>query len=161
MITEIKSLLETPEPPELGPGPRSGVTAEKTLDEQLRRLGGSDLLRAMVLIWHDHLDAAHQIAQAIETPDGSYVHAIIHRREPDYWNSKYWFRRVGEHPCFAELANHVEDPKLRARLTGKGTWDPFAFVDLCEKGEGPNLLREIQATEINLLADYFASRKER
>jgi hypothetical protein len=35
------------------------------------------------------------------------VHAIMHRREPDPWNSKYWWRRVGAHPCFPELARRA------------------------------------------------------
>jgi hypothetical protein len=159
VIAEIQQLLATPEPPELGPGPRAGVTAEKALDERLKKLGASDLLRATVLLWHDHLDAAHQIAQAIETADGSYVHALIHRREPDYSNAKYWFRRVGDHPCFEELGRRVEDAELRGKLMAKGRWDPFVFVDLCEK-RAPEL-REIQALEMKWLAEFFASRKER
>jgi len=67
------------------------------LDQALReaQLAGvrSKLLRAVVLLWHDHLEAAHTIAQTVETVDGSYVHALAHRREPDYSNAKYWFRR--------------------------------------------------------------------
>lgn len=147
MITEIGKLLDTPEPPELGPGPRAGVMAEKALDERLRKLGGSDLLRATVLLWHDHLDAAHQIAQAIETADGSYVHGIIHRREPDYSNAKYWFRRVGhQHPCFEELSRRLN-----------ASWDPLAFVDRCQRRENISELRAIQALEIRLLAEFFRS----
>jgi len=155
--SEIAKLLDTPESPELGPGPRKGVKPEKVLNEQLRALGANDLLRAAVLLWHDHLDAAHEIVQNIETPDGSYIHAIIHRREPDYSNAKYWFHRVGNHPCFAELAQRVEDPKV-----SKGQWDPFAFVDLCACSDPANdqSLRDIQALEIQLLAEHLASNSQ-
>jgi len=146
MTAEIQKLLDTPEPPELGPGPRKVVLSEKALNEQLKTLGASELLRAAVLVWHDHLDAAHKIVQDIETPDGSYIHAIIHRREPDYSNSKYWFHRVGEHPCFAELSAQLHE-----------RYDPFAFVDRCERRDSKSepRLREIQALELQLLAEYL------
>lgn len=142
MTADIKRLLSTPEPPELGPGPRQGVLAEK----DLARIG-NELLRAVILIWHDHLDSAHRIVQDIETPEGSYIHAIIHRREPDYYNSKYWFRRVGEHPCFVALSARAGEP-----------YDPIAFVDRCERRDSKTepRLREIQAIELQLLAQHVA-----
>ena len=49
-------------------------------------------------------DESHELSQGIEPGEGSYWHAILHRREPDYSNSKYWLRRVGGHPIFADLA---------------------------------------------------------
>src|SRR5438105_123592 len=42
---------------------------------------------------HNFLDESHHISQDLHSLEGSYWHAIMHRREPDYWNSKYWFRR--------------------------------------------------------------------
>jgi hypothetical protein len=49
-------------------------------------------------LWHDaHGDwhKAHDIAQAIETPDGAWLHAYLHRKEGDVWNADYWYRRAG------------------------------------------------------------------
>jgi hypothetical protein len=63
------------------------------------------------------LDRSHKISQELETAEGSFWHGIMHRREGDYANSKYWFRRVGRHPVYAHIAPD---------------WDPAAFVDRVE-----------------------------
>lgn len=39
--------------------------------------------------------AAHDIAQEIHTPMGSWVHALLHLIEGDQWNADYWFSRAG------------------------------------------------------------------
>ncbi|HEX3725872.1 MAG TPA: hypothetical protein VHV08_06500, partial [Pirellulales bacterium] len=54
---------------------------------------------------HDFLDESHAISQEIETSGGSYWHGIMHRREGDFANSQYWFRRVGHHPIFPDLCS--------------------------------------------------------
>jgi hypothetical protein len=60
--------------------------------------------RAGLWLYHDFLDESHRISQEIETTTGSFWHGIMHRRERDYDNAKYWFRRVGQHPTFPSLA---------------------------------------------------------
>src|SRR5882724_13146946 len=112
---EIQKLFETLQAPELGPGPRPGIKAEAELNKCLdKSLGNSDLkdeqrelIKALVLLWHDHLDSAHAITQDIANSTGSFIHGIMHRREPDYGNAAYWFRRVGKHPAFKEIANRA------------------------------------------------------
>lgn len=175
----LQELLQTPELPDLGPGPRLGRIDLASLDAAFQKaLTGSkiletnrELIRSTIYLWHDHLDASHTISQSIENPDGSYLHGIMHRREPDYWNSKYWFRRVGQHPCFAELASEAEkllsskgDEALAPKLLSKGKWDPFAFVDECERVAAlpktdPQVqaLREIQALEFRVFLEHLAS----
>jgi hypothetical protein len=91
----------------------------------------------------DFLDESHTISQGIDTVEGSYWHAILHRREPDASNSKYWWRRVGNHPLFAELAGEA------AKLGWK-TWDPAAFVDECEHERGTDSARELLLREVQL-----------
>src|SRR2546426_713043 len=111
-LQEIEKLLEAAELPELGPGPRAGVLSEGAVNRGLAELIGGrklpmekqELIRALVLLWHDNLEAAHRIAQEIENADGAFVHGIMHRREPDYGNAAYWFRRVGKHGAFSEIA---------------------------------------------------------
>jgi hypothetical protein len=111
LTSRLKQLLATDEPASLGPERRASAWSVKMIDQAFRRSIANEhlppqhlqLLRCVALLWHDHLDAAHQIAQEIETPDGSWLHGIVHRREPDYWNAKYWLRRAGAHPAFSAL----------------------------------------------------------
>lgn len=113
--------------------------------------------RAAVWLYHDFLDESHAQSQEIHTPSGSYWHGILHRREPDYDNAKYWFRRVGRHPIFAALA--AKAARLAPELfTAKREWDPLAFVDLCANAAGTASLVEpcrlVQQREWELLFDY-------
>jgi hypothetical protein len=61
--------------------------------------GLSPLLQAL---WHDargDWDRAHQLAQDVETNDGAWVHAYLHRKEGDASNAGYWYRRASR-PMF-------------------------------------------------------------
>ena len=57
-----------------------------------------------VWLYHNFLDESHTISQGIHSTSGSYWHGIMHRREPDFPNSKYWFRKVGDHEVFDDVA---------------------------------------------------------
>lgn len=128
---------------------------------------------AGLLLLSDRLDDSHRAAQSIEGAgahrNGDYWHAILHRREPDFGNSKYWFRSVGRHPVFPEVARAVEGLGHASstaelgpwphRLLERGQWQPMAFVDLCEavgKDETSPLgcvARRIQWIEMLLLLE--------
>jgi len=176
--TSLLSFLDTPELADLGPGPRAGVEPlaslksklEKALSELKVTDARAELVRATILLWHDHLDAAHAIAQDIDNRDGSYVHALMHRREPDPDNAKYWFRRVGQHPCYPELAAQAQElskgtaqEKFVFQFIAREQWDAFDFVDACEQvtstgtREQAELLREIQRLEFQVLLNYLAN----
>jgi hypothetical protein len=45
---------------------------------------------------HPAWTTAHNIAQDIHTPAGSWVHALLHLIERDQWNADYWFTRAGK-----------------------------------------------------------------
>jgi hypothetical protein len=116
------------------------------------------LVLAGLWLWHDWLDESHTIAQQIETPDGSYWHAILHRREGDFSNSHYWFARCRAHPVAVDIAKrlpdliapHRGDPMV-VQLSAGG-WNPAAFVDLVEQLHGrPDDPRRSMAVAIQRL----------
>ena len=160
--------------------------ADKATDEAIGGLlalaGGDPDARAVVsglLLWNGNLDRSHTISQGIENATGSYWHGIMHRMEGDYWNAKYWFRRVGRHPAMIRLREAAREPlaahkagaggaeadRLIGRLAAAGEWDPFLFVDAVEAqvaGRGSDgaraLLEELQHLEMSVLMTYCLER---
>jgi hypothetical protein len=120
-------------------------------------------LAALWLV-HDFLEESHALSQEIATPEGSCWHGILHRREPDFANAKYWFRRVGKHAVFEALhrevaAERASVPQAAQSLSRGTTWDASAFVDLCEQaaGQGGELeafCRRWQQREWELLFEH-------
>jgi hypothetical protein len=50
-------------------------------------------------LWYDakgNWEQAHQLVQDIETAEGSWIHAYLHRKEGDIANAGYWYRRAGK-----------------------------------------------------------------
>ncbi|SVE48716.1 uncharacterized protein METZ01_LOCUS501570, partial [marine metagenome] len=58
-------------------------------------------LESALWLYVDDLDRSHTCSQSIDDTTGSYWHGIMHRREGDFSNSHYWFRKVGNHPAMA------------------------------------------------------------
>ena len=123
---------------------------------------------AGLLLWHDFLEASHEVSQSIEGAGlhraGDHWHAIMHRREGDYGNAKYWFRRVGTAPLFQTLAERASrllstqsQERLLRQLCPCGQWSAGGFVDACEEAaraddaQTQTLLRQLQADEMLLL----------
>lgn len=171
----IAALLQEDRLPPLGPGTpnramRPALDAATTdrlfAGKTVRDRAMAESARSGLWLYHDFLDESHTISQGINTTTGSYWHGIMHRREPDFSNAAYWFRRVGEHPIFASLA--AEAARLAAAADGlKATrtlatctrWEPFDFVRLCEAvydtpGPDHELCRAISRVEWRLLFDY-------
>ena len=169
----LTSLLRPPgTPPSLGPERRSGTpSVEETEHAAAAALGDAPHPRApeitaLVLLWHDHLEAAHELVQERPGADAAWVHGILHRREPDAGNCADWFRRVGRHAAFPALAAAVAAlPRqaglapLRDRLTAGGAWDPFAFIGAAADAEGAaaEFLRAVQAAEFTVLLGHIGA----
>lgn len=135
-------------------------------------------LMAGLHLLNDNLSDSHSYCQQIEyEPTGDYWHAIMHRMEQDYWNSKYWFRQAGSHPVKQAMPRKAADYlKQRAeldrlprdtmtdmltRFRDQESWNSSDFVDLVEmqeKGRGTETTRSIleglQQIEMLALMDY-------
>jgi hypothetical protein len=157
----ITELLAIPCRMPLGPGTPDHAAADK-----LRRLDiaavfapaavrDPAMARACLAgLWlrFNGFDESHGISQELHTPEGSFWHAILHRREPDPGNSKYWWRRVGSHPVIEQVVE-------KASEVGYDYTDPFRFVDYCERvrGKGGNdekVAERVQELEWRLLFDW-------
>jgi hypothetical protein len=136
-----------------------GVTPEQLLAVPVADPVAAQAMLAALWLWHDALDECHRIVQKSpaelrgrslgvlgkSTSDEeaeatlAFWHAIMHRREGDFSNSKYWYARCQNHRALtviAAQANPVLNPlpadKSILRLTHTG-WNPNAFVDLVEQ----------------------------
>lgn len=80
--------------------------------ESLKRKAPPDALSdALRALWWDgkgNWDKAHEAAQRDEGPDGSWVHAYLHRKEGDMPNAKYWYRRADRAAGFGNLQREWE-----------------------------------------------------
>ena len=178
VITDIIQKLETRQPlPPLAPEKEwDGAIAKQiqsaSLDELFEGQTVKDTefgnaVKSGLLLWNDALDASHTISQQLNSKTGSYWHGIMHRREPDYSNSKYWFGRVGNHPVFPALRKRALDILADSKLADypeaiqeRDTWNAYQFVDWCQaesengREQAIGFLQKVQVEEIKLLLDY-------
>ena len=166
----LGKLLSRQEPALLVP---PGVWSPE-LQREIERLDpGKDpaslAVKSALLLWNDDLTGCHEIAQNLSDEFGAYLHGIMHRREPDYGNSKYWFQRVGQPPLYPQLRaaalELLEDSagldSYRKALQAHPSWDAFRMVDWCESAREERdlfFLRAVQAVEIQGLTYFWLDR---
>lgn len=127
-------------------------------------------IQSLLYLYFSDLNSSHQISQSIPSVTGSFLHGIMHRQEPDFPNSKYWFRKVKQHAVFPQLRKiapqilngdrDTTGAKLCDEICGFEDWEPFWFIDKCQMayqasmGDLEQKLMEIQRLEWQLLFDY-------
>ena len=176
----IIELLQENNPAPLGKGPRK-TRADKAGIESCMGKWKSEgsletekfqLIKAVILLWHDYLDECHAICQDIKSSSGSLIHAMMHRREGDFWNAKYWYDRAGRHPVYEHYEAYLRteyDSKsmpgdLRASLGER--WNPGRITEEIEKvarnTESPvyKELQKLQYFESLILVKYLAQSNE-
>ena len=66
----------------------------------------AELSPALEGLWWDakgNWTNAHESAQRDEGPDGSWVHAYLHRKEGDLANARYWYRRADRAAAYGDF----------------------------------------------------------
>lgn len=174
---EVAELIQNASLCPLGPGKPDPAGFERLQAIQVNSLSDKpvkdrEMARACIsglwLLWN-FLDESHTVSQDLPSSTGSYWHGIMHRREPDYGNAKYWFRRTGDHPAMETLAEKANSLASEASLDShtqflaERHWDPMAMVDACEavsRGKCANeeLLRKVAYAEWETLFEYCYSR---
>jgi hypothetical protein len=123
-----------------GPQPAPAIEAARAAIDA-PSLRGRPALEAGLWLYVDELERSHRVSQSMPGPTGAFWHAIMHRREGDFSNSKYWLRAAGAHPAGRLLPGH----------------DPAAFVDLVRDASGnPGHLVETQRREWAALFTWCA-----
>jgi len=142
--------------PTQGARPEVRAVVQRIVDSPA--LVGRDAIKAALWLYIDELDASHELSQHLNSPTGSYWHAIMHRREGDFANAKYWYRKAGAHPAM----KHID---LAGGGSGSGStmgsYNPIAFTDRvaranqrCEK-DSPDLVA-LQHHEWRALFEWCA-----
>lgn len=142
------------------------VRPQDLLSVPIRSMDDANACLAGLWLWHDCLDPSHLISQSLPSATGSFWHAILHRREGDFSNSKYWCDRCAKHPVLPVILAQVMPivgpmpaDKTILKLTMNG-WNPHAFVDLVQRVHTQSadpfhrLAVSIQQLEWRLLFDY-------
>lgn len=157
---QTTSAFDPANPPALDLAARSRVASAQTI--RLHEFGRTALSTSrrtvatgLMFLWHDHWERAHEIAQSDEgEPDHDLLHGMIHRREGDFSNAKYWFRSAGPHAAFpmitARVASVARNHAVASKVIKEGVWNPSGFVDVVRdvsRGH-EEMCRAIQAAEM-------------
>lgn len=146
---EIATLIENASVCPLGPGtpvkaayePLRSLTADSLSTRPVQDREMAEACLSGLWLLYNYLDQSHTISQNLPSSSGSYWHGIMHRREPDYPNAKYWFRRTGHHPAMAALATEATALAAGTQLDrytqflSAPDWDAMAMVDACQAAE--------------------------
>ncbi|HBE63603.1 MAG TPA: hypothetical protein DDX19_12870 [Rhodopirellula baltica] len=131
--------IQAAEMPGLGDGPANRELAELLKSDSAKSF--TPLQRSGLWLLAGDLDRSHTISQDESSSEGSFWHGIMHRREGDFGNAKYWFHRVGRHSILSDLSGMY--PELHS--------DADEFVDrvanAVRTGEDVEACQQVQWTE--------------
>lgn len=109
------------------PSPHAQLVAKLLKDPALKN---KQTLEAGLWLYVDDLEHSHNVSQNLHRPSGSFWHAIMHRREGDFSNSHYWYRKIGQHPVLRKVDSGGGGGGAG---TAVGGYEPHDFVDRVER----------------------------
>ncbi|MCO8123054.1 hypothetical protein NHH03_15005 [Stieleria sp. TO1_6] len=127
LSTELRSAIQSAPLPPLGEGSRHAPLVPLLtggIGDHLTGVAAGRQMECLSGFWlvAGDIHQSHSISQDLGSAEGSFLHGIMHRREGDFGNAKYWFRRVGGHPVLEQL------PDLTAGVYENAS----GFVDQCQ-----------------------------
>ncbi len=134
----LRRLIEDASLPSYAEGVIDQATSDRIPDVVLKCGFSGKLAESGLWLLANDLDRSHVISQDHASADGSFWHGIMHRREGDFGNAKYWFRRVGRHDVHDNLAAELpsllgeSDSELADFLASAGAFAE-ALVDACSE----------------------------
>ena len=134
--------------PRLTPGRR-----QPELTDLISRCPCPPEAKAGMYLLNGDWERAHTTSQGLDSPAAAYWHALVHRHEPNYANSKYWLRRVGSSPIHAKLLHALEETGKRSLAAPNGTWDAIRFTDLYADRAHDGWTRHLERVEMAELLD--------
>ena len=126
----------------------------------------ADAVRSGLWLRFDSLPQSHDIISNVDSATGCLWHGILHRREGDYPNARYWMHQAGNHPVYPYLAQgagailaQMSSLDSNDILEAISQWDAIYFVKLCERGvrEGGELesfCLQVQDLEWKILFNF-------
>jgi hypothetical protein len=153
------------------------LSEERLAEERPDGLMSAQAWKAALHLWNDSLAAAHELVEHLETPTGAALHGIMHRREGDFENAKYWFHQAGDHPAFHSLQSRAASflrqqsiprgPLKESfdKLITQGNWNPYLFINVVAiqeswigEDETRSLLEHLQQMELEALIRFLEGR---
>jgi hypothetical protein len=134
-------------------------------DELFRKARNAEVAYSALLLLCGDWEGSHDLTNDDESPEGCYLHAIIHRIEPNPANSSYWLRQMGKHPLFPAVRECARQILVQRPVVGwqlKSEWDPYLLNVWCEQArEAPGSEKEktalaLQRAEWDLLFKWCA-----
>lgn len=107
-------------------------------------IAGCPTLVAGIWLYVDDLDRSHRASQSDGSREAAMWHSIMHRREGDFSNSRYWLRQASGLLAFEEVEGY----------------DPARMIHQAEQaaGQSPPELVELQRREWVALFRWCALR---
>ena len=88
------------------------MTLEEFKESTKQSAPPSSLSVLLQALWFDakgNWDTAHELAQNVESPAGSWIHAYLHRKEGDLGNASYWYSLAKKPVCSLQLNEEWEE----------------------------------------------------
>lgn len=149
---EVTQIIEAAPLPGLAEDPRCSKTRAAIDALAKENTDLSPLQKSALWLLAGELDRSHTISQSDDSSEGSFWHGIMHRRERDFGNAKYWFRRVRSHAVHHDLAQHIDSHQnnFTSKLPLANLRDPESLpahlVDLCQHAQNghPEWIEDLQ-----------------